>query len=180
MWRGVSVFLAVAALGVPLALFAGCGGGGGSTAQTASTVTTGSGATPIAGAPTDTPYALTPIPTVTSSIAADGAGSVCTQPGDVQAQPPANMPRYPGADLRASQERGGNGIYVYCAPDPVSAITDFYTRQLPDRGWTNVKVTPISNVKQITATQGGKTLTVTISPDAKQAGTTYILAVVNG
>lgn len=173
------------ALTLTLALvLAGCGGGGAAVpaaeltpAASAVARTSGTpGATSGAGGAPTAPATATPAATITPITGARVAGAqdICSQPASVSAQPPASIPVYPGAQLHASQASGANAFFGFCTQAEVSAIAQFYTQQLPGKGWSSLSTNNIASIKQVLATRNQVQLTVTISPDALTAGETDI------
>lgn len=166
-------------------LMAGCSGGSKGNAST--TATGSSGETPGLSTPdgalsaTATALALTP--TVTPKPGTSGVQGVaefCAQPPSVAAQMPASIPAYPNAELRVSQNSGGNGLYGMCTSDSVSAVASYYTAQLPTKGWQQVQSSTIQNVQQLKASQGNAHVILTIEPDAQLSGTTQIIVLTSG
>ncbi|HEX6122563.1 MAG TPA: hypothetical protein VFY89_05355 [Ktedonobacterales bacterium] len=170
----------VVALGVSV-LLAGCDGGSTARTPTASPSATGR-QTPTASATTGGGEA-SPVPTLSPVATAQsqaGAGDVCDQAKNVTAQPPSSIPGYPGAELHVSFIQNGSGLFGYCSSAAPSEIANFYTQQLPGKGWSAVQSHPLGQYQQVTGSQGETQLTITISPDARQSNVTDILITAQG
>lgn len=175
-WR--YLWLWVTLLTVSVLLLAACdSGSGGAGSPTA----TGSGGPPITS--NGTPLAATATPTtgaLTTPGAQVGASDVCAQAPSVNAQLPASIPPYPGAQLRLGQTSGGNGLFGLCTSDSVSAIGRFYAGQLPNKGWQQVQSGVNGDVEQVSATKGNGHVFITIEPDPQISGQTEIIILTGG
>jgi hypothetical protein len=109
-----------------------------------------------------------------------GANEICAADMNVQTQVPASVPAYPGAELRQSYTIDNNGTYGYCASATPGAVADFYLKQLPGKGWGNVKSNPMVIGNQVVGSKGNSTLVATMLPDAKNPARTDILILVTG
>src|SRR5579872_5392959 len=173
-WRSArwSQWLWMALLVVGVLLLAACDSGAGGTASPTATNPGGSlvssNGTPQAPAATATPTTAD----VTTPGAQVGASDVCAQPPSVTAQLPASIPAYPGAQLRLGQTSGGNGLFGLCTGATVSAIGQFYTSQLPNKGWQQVQSGVNGDVEQVSATKGSGQVFITIEPDPQISGQT--------
>lgn len=166
-------------------LVAGCSGGSKGNASATATGSAGgsSGFSTPDNALSATATVLAQTPTVTPKPGTSGVQGVaefCAQPPSVAAQMPASIPAYPNADLRVSQTSGGNGIFGYCTTDDNNAIALFYSTQLGEKGWQNMKASAIENVNQIFASQGTASVIITIEPDPQVRGSTAIIIQTTG
>jgi hypothetical protein len=109
-----------------------------------------------------------------------GANEICAAERNVQASVPASVPAYPGAELRQSYTLDSNGTYGYCATAAPSAVADFYLKQLPSKGWSNVKSNPMVIGNQVVGAKDSSTIVVTMLPDAKNSAQCDILILVIG
>ncbi len=115
-----------------------------------------------------------------TNAAEQGIADVCSQPMQVDAAVPDNIPGYPNAQLRISDVGNGSGEFGYCASASTSAVASFYMAQLPGKGWQNVKSVTFSGSTQVMASQGNEQLIETASTAAKNHSQTSILIIVNG
>lgn len=180
-WRSTrrSLWLWTALLAVGVLLLAACDSGAGGAASPTST----GGGSLVSSNGTPQPPAATATPTtgdVTTPGAQVGASDVCAQPPSVTAQLPASIPAYPGARLRLGQTSGGNGLFGLCTGDSVSAIGQFYTSQLPNKGWQQVQSNANGDVEQVSATKGSGQVFITIEPDPQISGQTEIIILTGG
>jgi hypothetical protein len=109
-----------------------------------------------------------------------GANEICAAAKNVQTSVPASVPPYPGAELRQSYTLDNNGTYGYCVTAAPSAVADYYLKQLPGKGWSNVKSNPMVIGDQVAGAKGGSSIFVTMLPDAKNAAQCDILIQVIG
>lgn len=175
--RGAHTRLQALALGIALlvtVLVTACSSG---TAATATTPTPG-GTTITPGA-TAAPTAASTITPIGTSPAQSGAGDICASTKSVTAQPPANIPPYPNAELHISQTGNGGSLFGYCSGAAVGDIAAFYTQQLPAQGWSKTEMHPLGDYRQVTAMRGSVQLVITILPSTV-ANTTDILIVTQG
>lgn len=171
-WQGVLVALAT----LVMLLLAACAGGANATVSTAGTPGTGgANATSTAGG-TVTVAADTATPTPFSGQGAQfGSSQFCSQKPSVSVQLPASIPAYSNAQLRLSQAAGANSIYGLCTTATVTAAIQFYTGQLPAKGWQQLHLNSNDPVQQLTAKQGGTNVTITVYPDAVISNETDII-----
>jgi hypothetical protein len=150
-----------------------------------------SSATGKEGTPTTTPpntgitqvvgqNSATPTTFVVGGNGAVGANEICASEKNVQTSVPASVPAYPGADLRQSYTLDNNGTYGYCATATSPAVSDYYLKQLPGKGWSNVKSNPMVIGNQVAGAKGSSSIFVTMLPDAKNAAQCDILIQVIG
>lgn len=172
----VGVWLCLALVGCS----SGTASGTTATATTGASATAGgSGNTPTAvgqaSGPTATPYEFgTP-------SAIQGTTDACAQATAAPtASLPSNIPSYPNAQLTIGSTNGGSGVFGLCASDAVDAVASFYAAQLPAHGWQNLTNTVLDTSRQLTASQGGTNLIVTISPDTTLQGKTEVLIIYSG
>jgi hypothetical protein len=109
-----------------------------------------------------------------------GANEICASEKNVQTSVPASVPVYPGADLRLSYTLDNTGAYGYCATATPPAVADYYLKQLPGKGWSNVKSNPMVIGNQVAGAKGSSSIFVTMLPDAKNAAQCDILIQVIG
>jgi hypothetical protein len=109
-----------------------------------------------------------------------GANEICAAAKNVQTSVPASVPAYPGAELRQSYTLDNNGTYGYCVTATPPAVADYYLKQLPDKGWSNVKSNPMVIGNQVAGAKGSSSIFVTMLPDAKNAAQCDILIQVIG
>jgi hypothetical protein len=109
-----------------------------------------------------------------------GANEICAAEKNVQTAVPASVPAYPGAELRQSYTLDSNGTYGYCATATPGAVADYYLKQLPGKGWDNVKANPMVIGNQVVGAKGNSTIVATMLPDAKNAAQCDILILVIG
>jgi hypothetical protein len=109
-----------------------------------------------------------------------GANEICASEKNVQTSVPASVPAYPGAELRQSYTLDNNGTYGYCATAAPPAVADYYLKQLPGKGWSNVKSNPMVIGNQVVGAMGSSTIVVTMLPDAKNTAQCDILILVIG
>jgi hypothetical protein len=164
---------ALIALGLGLAL-AGCDTGGAtSTRSPAATATLSSMATTTTGPASQTGTALP------GSGNLVGATDICTATVSVNTALPADIPAY-DAQLRLADTNNGNGEYGYCVNASVDAIASFYMTQLPGKGWQSIQKFDNNATRNIIASRGKENLTITVSPDVLQSGSTDLLIIEQG
>jgi hypothetical protein len=169
------LLISLLALGLCATLTA-CASASPSVAQSTpgATVTSAPLATPTPGGP--------PTPTITALPGAGnlaGATDICTSPITVSTTLPAEIPPYEG-QLRLAQTNNGDGVYGYCSTASVDAITSFYTAQLPGKGWQKIQTFTNNATRNIIATRGSESLTITVSPDVVQTGSADLLIILQG
>ncbi len=165
------------ALGFSVTL-AGCDTGAHSAAQaktpTLATPTLAPPPTPTpGGAPTPT---ITPLP---GSGNLAGATDICTSAISVSTTLPPEVPAYSG-QLRLAETSGSNAEFGYCTSDNVDTIANFYKAQLPGKGWQQIQTFTNNATRNIIATRGSENLTITISPDVVQTGSSDLLIILTG
>jgi len=138
------------------------------------TATSAPAATPTPGGPA-TPT-ITPLP---GSANLAGATDICTSAISVSTQPPAEIPAFDG-QLRLAQSSGGASEFGYCSSSSVQSIAAYFTAQLPGKGWQNIQTFTNDTTRNIIATRGGESLTITVSPDVVQTGNADLLIIVVG
>lgn len=151
-------------------LLAACESGGGNVAARTPS------ATPTSAASSSPTSNATP-ETISTPGAPVGIADLCALTPSVSAQLPANIPPYPGAELRLGSNQNGNGLYGLCSTAAVADVNRFYIAQIPAKGWKNLSSTSIGGTDQITATNGTTTLTITILTDGQVSGNTDIIIV---
>jgi hypothetical protein len=150
-----------------------------------------SSATGKHGTPTTTPpntgitqvvgqNSATPTTFVVGGNGAVGANEICASEKNVQTSVPTSVPAYPGAELRQSYTLDNNGTYGYCATATSPAVADYYLKQLPGKGWSNVKSNPMVIGSQVAGAKGSSSIFVTMLPDAKNTAQCDILIQVIG
>lgn len=172
------VFICVLALGFGMAL-AGCDTGAHSAAQSqtpasSATATEAPPPTPTQGGP--------PTPTITPLPGAGnlaGATDICTSAISVSTTLPPEIPAYSG-QLRLAETSGANAEFGYCTSDGVDTIANFYKAQLPGKGWQQIQLFTNNATRNIIATRGSENLTITISPDVVQTGSSDLLIILTG
>jgi hypothetical protein len=174
MPRLTLALLCVAALGMGVAA---CGDSSATGQKTTPTETSPStGITQVVGQNSATPTTFI----VGGGNGTVGANEICTAEKNVQTSVPASVPAYPGAELRQSYTLDNNGTYGYCATAAPTAVADYYLKQLPGRGWDNVKANLMIIGNQVVGAKGSSTIVVTMLPDAKIAAQCDILILVIG
>lgn len=149
----------------------------------AACTSTGSSAT-YAPSPTATAgltNAQTPNPTpqtISTPGAPVGIAGLCSLPASVSAQPPSDIPPYPGAHLLVGSNQNGSGLFGYCSTAAVAGVESFYVAKIPENGWQHLSSTAIGGTDQIMATKGSNTLIITILADSQVSGSTDIIIVV--
>lgn len=169
---------ALLAMGLVLLLAACDSGSSGAAGPTATTA----GGPPVTSS--GTPPAATATPTtITDNTpgAQVGASDVCAQTPNVTAQLPSSIPAYPGAQLKLGSSSGGNGSFGLCTTDSVTSVAQFYTHELPTKGWQIAQNTSIGNAQEIQATKGtnGNAMMI-IEPDPLVNGDTAIIITTGG
>lgn len=172
-WIGVTLFMT-------LLLLAGCQSGSstGGTGTPAANATT-----PVGTAVTGTVTIIGPAPTITPIGGPGGqigSSQFCSQPPSATSPLPASIPANPNAHLQLSTVDGNNGIYGLCTTDSVSTSLQFYTAQLPAKGWQQLQQSANDPAVQLTATHGSAHVTITMYPDARIAGETDIIVQTRG
>lgn len=176
--RGVASLALGLALGIGLAA---CAPTGGASPSATSGQTVGQGAlTPTAPGVASTSGAssatVTPLPGAANLA---GATDICTSAVAVSAQLPADVPPYHG-DLRLGQTNNGDGVFGYCVTDSVAVVAAFYNAQLPGKGWSGIQTFTNDATRNLIATHGSQSLTITVSPDVVQTGHSDLLIIVKG
>ena len=172
-WRAATL---IARTALVMVILAACAGGGGGTVSTIGTPGAGgANATSTAGG-TTTVAVDTATPTPISGQGAQfGSSQFCSQKPSVSVQLPASIPAYSNAQLRLSQASGANSIYGLCTTATVTAAIQFYSDQLPGKGWQQLHLNANDPVQQLTAKQSGTNVTITIYPDAVISNETDII-----
>jgi hypothetical protein len=161
-----------------LLLLVGCSSGSGAAAPTA---TAGSATLPVqatsGGQPTATPQ-LTPITTPGGQV---GGSAFCSRPASGGSTPlPASIPTYPNAQLHFGRSENGFGLYGLCTASPITAIVQFYTAQLPTKGWTQLQTNSLGDVEQVLATRNSAHVTITIQQDPQARAQNEIIIQTDG
>lgn len=181
--------LVVGALALALVL-GGCDSGNTSGVNTTTpTLPIGQGATtPSATATGSGPVSA---PTATSDHAGSGSLDICqpVTPTPVQIGVPPEVPVYGSGTLKLAESHTTTDPSTnvttttselgFCIPDNVANIGSFYTQQLPVKGWS---VSPPFNnlgTENILATRGSESITITVSPDTIQQGSSDLLIILN-
>ncbi len=158
-----------------LALVA-CSGGG---AAAAPTSTPSASTTPAASQATSSGPTATPFGNGTPGGEL-GTEDVCAAPVNVSATLPSTIPLYPNAQVRVGSTNGASGVFGLCIGDTVQNVDAFYAAQLPAHGWQKVTDYPLETSRQLTASQGGTSLVLTILPDAAIPANVEVIIIYSG
>lgn len=173
--RGRALLCALA-LGACVTLV-GCDTGSTNAARSATPAATATDApppTPTQGGP--------PTPTITPLPGAGnlaGATDICTSPISVSTTLPPEIPPYTG-QLRLAETSGSNAEFGYCTSDNVDTVANFYKAQLPGKGWQDIQTFTNNATRNLIATRGGENLTITVSPDVVETGSSDLLIILTG
>jgi hypothetical protein len=143
-------------------------------ATPAATATDAPPPTPTQGGP--------PTPTITPLPGAGnlaGATDICTSPISVSTALPSEIPPYNG-QLRLAETSGSNAEFGYCTSDNVDTVASFYKAQLPGKGWQNIQTFTNNATRNLIATRGAENLTITVSPDVVETGSSDLLIILTG
>jgi hypothetical protein len=85
---------------------------------------------------------------------------------------PKDVPIYPGASVQSGDETFGTLSVALTSRDAAGDVSKFYEQALKKNGWDVLAPTDMGGHTVITATQGKRQSSVTISPDKQTGGTT--------
>jgi hypothetical protein len=129
------------------------------------------------GQPTATPQ-LTPITTPGGQV---GGSAFCSRPASRGSTPlPASIPAYPDAQLHFGRSENGFGLYGLCSANPIAAIVQFYTAQLPTKGWAQVQTNSLGAVEQVLAIRNSAHVTITVQQDPQASAQNEIIIQTDG